>query len=138
MLEMRTSCDTSINSDDSLQENSSDIMDIIRGIDSKTDPSKSFAAEKRLNNAILHKCITVKAKGEELTGFVVEVMIEFGNVIIDFAGGYTVKTSADQINDIKFTTQIEVENYFRELRSSNHQAFSFEPVRKRIERTLKN
>lgn len=45
---MRCSTQAPQNSVDSLKETSSDAMGIIRGINSKTDPSESFAAEKSL------------------------------------------------------------------------------------------
>lgn len=135
---MRCSTQAPQNSVDSLKETSSDAMGIIRGINSKTDPSESFAAEKKLNDAILNRCVTVNAKGEEVTGFVVEVRIEMGTVIIDFAGAYSMVAKSDQIDSINYATEADVREYCEDVYNKSKVPTYFKAIQERIDRTLKN
>ncbi len=111
--------------------NLADLLQIREGED-------TYDPEKRLKEAILEKCVSVTANGEEMVGYVVEVRVEPRGVAIDFAGAYCLEVARDKISDIHLVTEADVKEYFGTLVNKNNHPYNFEAVKKRIHRTLSN
>ena len=103
---LRMSCEN-----EAVPQTSSNLADLlqIRECEETYDP------EKRLKEAILEKCISVTANGEEMVGYVVEVRVEPRGVVIDFAGAYCLEVAKDKIADIHFVTEADVKKYLGTL-----------------------
>lgn len=129
---LRMSCNASENeAAPEMSSNLADLLQIREGED-------TYGPEKWLEGAILEKCISVTANGEEKVGFVVEVKVEPRGVVIDFAGAYFLEVARDKISDIHFVTEADVEEYFGTFGNKNNQPFNFEAVKNRIHKTLSN
>jgi len=116
----------------------SNLMELIEGIKTDKGPRVLYAAERRLQDALLNKFVSITANGEEFKGLVVEVRIEVDQIIIDFAGGYFAEATKDQITDLSFTTKEEANAYCEALQFENQRPIGMGPIRRRINEALQN
>jgi len=115
----------------------SNYADLLQAYD-PADVSGAYRIEHLLNNALLEKPVSITANGEETVGHVVEIRIESGRLIVDFAGAYGVDVPVEKVKDIHLVSKTEFEASFGQLENMNNQKLNFGPVKTRIKKVLEN